>query len=139
MRTHEGVLENDLQAFRQHAGEVSSFLEREGVGAKATYALEMAFEELVTNVIKYAYGNPSPGHHEIRYAVRVADDHVGLVVEDDGREFDPVTSDLPPLAASIEVASPGGLGLRVLRRTARSFDYRREDGRNRVEITFATP
>jgi len=77
MRTHEGVLESDLQAFRDHAAKVSSFLEVEGVDARATYALEMAFEELVTNVIKYAYGEGAATGHEIRYAVRV-----GLVSPD---------------------------------------------------------
>jgi serine/threonine-protein kinase RsbW len=98
----------------------------------------MAFEELVTNVIKYAYGAASAEGREIRYAVRVAADHVGLALEDDGLPFDPVTSELPELPTRIEEARIGGLGLRVLRRTARSFDYLREGDRNRVEITFAT-
>jgi serine/threonine-protein kinase RsbW len=138
MRTHEGVLESDSQAFRHHATAVSSFLEAEGVDPHATYALEMAFEELVTNVIKYAYGAASAEGREIRYAVRVAADHVGLALEDDGLPFDPVTSELPELPTRIEEARIGGLGLRVLRRTARSFDYLREGDRNRVEITFAT-
>lgn len=131
---HAGVLECGLEAFRQHATELSAFLELHEVEARATYNLELAFEELVTNIIKYAHDDVSG--HTIRYAVRIDDDHVGLVVEDDGRPFDPVSAALPQTASSLEEADVGGLGLHVLRRTSREFTYARDGDRNHIEITF---
>jgi serine/threonine-protein kinase RsbW len=131
-----GVLPNRLGAFQSHALEVERFLEQHGVAQRAAYHVQLAFEELVTNVIKYAFDDDRD--HAISYALRVADDRVSLSLEDDGRPFDPVSSPLPPLAANLEEAEVGGLGLRVLRKAATSFRYRREAGVNHVEIQFSS-
>jgi anti-sigma regulatory factor (Ser/Thr protein kinase) len=131
---HAAVLECSLEAFRRHATEVSAFLELHAVEPRAVYNLELAFEELVTNIIKYAHDDSSG--HTIRYVVRIDDDQVGLEVEDDGRPFDPVSAALPQIATKLEEADIGGLGLHVLRRTSREFSYTRNGDRNHIEITF---
>ena len=124
-----------MEAFQEHAVGVSTLLEEEGVEPRPAYSMELAFEELITNVIKYAYEDPDG--HVIRYALRVDPDEVALEVEDDGDPFDPTTAELPEIPGGLEEAKVGGLGLHILRRTSKSFRYERRNGRNHISISFA--
>jgi anti-sigma regulatory factor (Ser/Thr protein kinase) len=56
---------------------------------------------------------------------------------DDGRAFDPTTAALPAPVRRLEEAPDGGRGLVLLRRLASGLDYRRDGGRNRLEVSIA--
>ncbi len=90
-------------------------------------------DELATNVAKY-----SEGATELRVAAR--QDGAGgtvLVVEDDGAPFDPFAQEAPQTGLALEDRVPGGLGLLLVRQLAAHVDYRRVEGRNRVEVVLA--
>lgn len=57
-------------------------------------------------------------------------------VEDDGPSFDPTAVRAPCAPQSLDEASPGGLGLVLVRRLAAAFRWRREGDRNVTEVTL---
>jgi serine/threonine-protein kinase RsbW len=111
-----------------------AFLEAGDVGARALYRAELAFEELVTNVVRHGYGDRSPGTSAIDVTAEVYGDEIVLTVEDGGPPFDPSQAIDAPLPTRIEDARIGGLGLRLVRMAARRIDYERVGDRNRVII-----
>jgi anti-sigma regulatory factor (Ser/Thr protein kinase) len=115
--------------------EVAEFLEKQAVAPRAAYAIQLVLEELVTNVINYAYDDA--GTHEI--GVRVAlEAAFGVVeIEDDGRPFDPRDVPEADVRRPLEDRPVGGLGLHLVRQMAAKVDYRRAEGKNRVEVRIA--
>ncbi len=101
------------------------------------YAASLVLEEVVTNVVKHAHDDPS--EHELRLDVSLVDGKVRVTASDDGRPFDPTDAPPPPAPESLEDIKPGGLGLTLIRAVSESVTYRREGGRNVVEVVVGEP
>ena len=94
------------------------------------------FEEVATNIIRYAYADESD--HLITVALEFHPNAVVMTFEDDGVPFDPSTRppDRPP--EPIEDAEIGGRGLLLVRKAACSLQYERTtDEHNRLTVTIA--
>ena len=96
-------------------------------------AADLALEEHVTNVLKYAYSDSAS--HEIRVRLSCNAQALLVEVEDDGRAFNPL--DLAPvdISAPLEQRPIGGLGIHLMRQFMDALDYRREGGRNILRMT----
>jgi anti-sigma regulatory factor (Ser/Thr protein kinase) len=123
---------NDLAVLDQNRASLRTYLESASVDAHAIHRVELAFDELVTNICRHGYADDLA--HYIRVEIRVAGNHVAMIFDDDGREFDPVNAQLPDKPESIERAQPGGLGLLLLRRMSSEMRYERVGARNRTYI-----
>lgn len=126
--------------FRPDAIELASalqrfddFLDARQTAPALTHALRFVFEEIVTNTIKYGYDDGPSGH---RISVHVSlDTSPRLVIEDDGRPFDPLqASSASDLDLSVEERPIGGLGLYMVKTMAARMDYVRDDKLNRLTI-----
>ncbi len=106
----------------------TDFLRAERVPEEGVFAVNLALEELITNALKYGYGEDPPRCVFIR--VNAFADRVTLLLEDDANPFDPFGQPEPDLERPAEERAPGGLGLRFVKRTMTSHAYRREGGRN---------
>jgi len=94
---------------------------------------ELLFEEVVTNLLRHGFD--APGEREVGIEAAAAPDGCTLVFEDAGRPFDPTAAALPQAPARLADAPVGGLGLVLLRRTARRLAYvRLPEGRNRLTV-----
>ena len=119
------------------AAAVQGLGRREGWGEGFVYRLNVVLDELASNIILHGRecGRPVP-----RITIRIRCRHPEVVVEvcDNGRPFDP-SSDAPPpliLEAGASSVPVGGLGLHLVRSMVDTLSYRREDGRNRLTLTF---
>jgi len=100
--------------------------------ARALYRLELVLEEILMNMVMHAF--PQGGVHPIQFELQIESDALVLRFEDDGVAFDPLRAPAPSMAASIGEAVPGGLGLFLTRKAARSLEYTRAEGRNRLTV-----
>jgi sigma-B regulation protein RsbU (phosphoserine phosphatase) len=116
--------------FRQLAAEI-------GLDAARTDDLELCLNELVANVLNYAY--PDEKIREIRILAEGSAGDLRVSVEDDGRPFDPRTRPSPARADSLEHAGVGGWGLPIVRALAPGLTYERGEGWNRVTIHAHRP
>lgn len=122
------ALKNDLEALAQATCSLEEFLQTHAAGSDACFTSILVLEEIVTNVIKYAYEDTAP--HEILLEVRLSSGHVVIQVSDDGRDFNPLAVQLPDLEQPLEERPIGGLGVHLVRNLAESVEYQRAGGRN---------
>lgn len=117
---------------------LAAWLPGQGIALAGMHRIEIVFEEVATNIMKYAHADGGQGRHRIEATLRIQDGSALLTVEDDGFAFDPRSVEAKPLEGPLEDQTPGGLGLLMVRSMALGLDYRRtEQGRNRVEIRLA--
>lgn len=96
-------------------------------------SVDLALEELLSNVYKYAYPGGVPGQVEV--AIDVGQEAIRLEVADWGIPFDPTTVPAPPRPTLDEPR--GGRGLFLVRSVARSLRYRRDGSRNVTSVEFS--
>ena len=130
----EWSMANDSADLARVLDEVDAQLAPLPVSPKRKYAVRLALDELLSNVLRYAYDDDA--RHRIDLKLETgAPFH--LTIADDGKPFDP-TADAPPpvLDGPIEDRPIGGLGLHILKKMGLRLAYRREAGRNVVRVDF---
>jgi phosphoserine phosphatase RsbU/P len=102
---------------------------------KAIYDLRLASEEIVTNIVNYAY--PAG---DGRLAIAWNHDHESGTItaefEDAGIPFNPLEYPAPTLGAPIENRKIGGLGIMMVRKRMHDVRYRRAAGTNVLTIEY---
>nr|WP_294509269.1 ATP-binding protein [uncultured Rhodopila sp.] len=103
------------------------------------FAVQLCFEEAVSNVMRHGFvGAPGAGK-DILLALERRGDTVIAAICDRGVAFDPLAMAPPAPAASIEDAVVGGQGIHLMRTFAQRMDYERRDGMNRLTLRFIVP
>ena len=100
-----------------------------GLSSALVHDLCVAFDEALSNIVKYGYGNDT-ARHEISVAIRIADTDVVAEIEDDGVPFDPLAAPPPRLEAKLDERPIGGLGIYLMRKLMDDVRYARRGGRN---------
>ncbi len=125
-------MSNDMAALTRLMGRANTFFEDRGLPKRVVHTANLALEEILTNVVKYAY--PDAAEHQISVSIELSSQELVILFSDDGLEFNPVTCPEPQLKESILDSQTGGLGIHLVRQTVDSLDYRREGERNLVTI-----
>lgn len=125
---------NDSADLARVLDEVDERLAPLPLSPKRKYAVRLALDELLSNVIHHAYDDAAV--HRIDLQLETGEPF-HLAIEDDGKPFDP-TADAPPpvLDGPVEDRPIGGLGLHLLTQMGMRLSYRREAGRNLVRVDF---
>jgi serine/threonine-protein kinase RsbW len=129
------TLKNDPSEIGRLVDLLEAFGPQSGLTDDATFKLTLALDEIVANVVRHGFDDDR--EHRIEVKVTVDDRTVTASVEDDGVEFDPREAPVPDLDLPIEMRKPGGLGMHLVKATMDSVEYRRQDGRNILTVTFA--
>lgn len=95
---------------------------------------ELCVDELVTNVVRYAF--PEDGGKAVTVRVERSSSGLEISIEDRGRPFDPTAALLPAMPHTLDEAVPGGRGLLLIRSIAPRLRYERRDGVNRITLVF---
>jgi anti-sigma regulatory factor (Ser/Thr protein kinase) len=108
-------------------------LAAEAIPPDVAYALELCFEEAVSNA---AYHGGAP---DLRAGWRREPGAFRFAIEDSGPAFDPTAAPEASAPASLEDAAIGGLGIALMRRFSDAMTYARRDGRNLLIVTKRLP
>lgn len=112
---------------------IDQLAERAGLATSVVFAVKLALEEAVLNVINYAH--KANGGHQIEILLYLTDAALTLEIVDDGEEFDPLTeAPEPDIDAPIDERKVGGLGIHLIREMMDEVGYRRADDRNRLTM-----
>jgi serine/threonine-protein kinase RsbW len=97
--------------------------------------IQLACEEIVLNVINYAYPEGQPG--DIELTAKRTNDGVGLVVKisDWGRPFNPLKEKEPDVRAPWQERRVGGLGIFMTKKIMDEVEYQRAEERNEFTLT----
>jgi anti-sigma regulatory factor (Ser/Thr protein kinase) len=114
---------------------VLKFLEPAALPARVVYRIELVLEELLLNVA--LHGGPAPAEgHIVDLTVSLEEERVLVCMSAEGLPFDPRPAAAGVPAPSLENATPGGLGLMLVRRATVALDYERRDDRNVLRLAF---
>jgi anti-sigma regulatory factor (Ser/Thr protein kinase) len=107
--------------------------EQVGFPPKALMQLQVALDEVISNVIKYAW--PEGGLHELHLCLQANAIGIEAVVIDDGQPFDPRSRPKPQSSPIGHRPRPGGVGIHMVNQLVDEFEYRRVDELNCVTLT----
>ena len=121
-----------LAGLEKAAAALRAFLDARQLHGDPRYNVELAFEEVASNIIRY--GSPIG---DVELAISFDADEIVLTFEDDGVPFDPRRHPDPVTPASIDEALVGGLGLLLVRNVSRDITYERTSQcRNRLRLAI---
>ena len=100
---------------------------------KAQMQINIAIDELFSNIAHYAYA-PEVGEATVR--VEVDEDPLSVILTfiDGGKPYDPLSNADPDTTLSAEERSIGGLGIFMVKKTMDAIAYRYEGGKNILTI-----
>ena len=78
----------------------NAFAERHGIPAAVRRKIDVVFDELLNNIVSYAYHDDN--EHTIDVRVERSSDRLAVTFTDDGIPFDPFASAAPDTALSLE-------------------------------------
>ena len=128
---------NRLEEIAGVTERIEAFGAMHGLTAEDLFKLTLALDEVVTNIISYAYDDAD--EHQIGIRIDLDGHTVTMRVEDDGRAYNPLDAPKPDLGADIEARPIGGLGVYLVRSVMDEVEYRREGARNILIMRKRTP
>ena len=90
--------------------------------------MHLVIDELLTNIISYAY--PDDEHHEIGIKIELSANRLKVSMVDDGIPFNPLGLETPDTELSLEEREIGGLGIHIVRKMMDKVSYRRRIDKN---------
>ena len=100
---------------------------------KASYQLHLALEEILVNVVSYAYEGKE-GDVSISYDIDKSHKKVKVIIKDSGKEFDPTEAEDPNLEGTAKERKIGGLGIYIVKNIVDDIKYSRICNQNVLEI-----
>lgn len=132
----ELTLEATLEGVRAVTEFIDAQLEALDCPMKAQMQIDVAIDELFSNIARYAYAG-GRGEATVRFEFDKAARTAVLTFIDSGVPYDPLTHEDPDVTLSAEERGIGGLGIFLVKRTMNDVAYRRENGRNVLTIRKA--
>ena len=112
---------------------VDEQLEQLDCPARAQAQIDIAIDELFSNIVHYAY-HPELGWATVR--VEVAEEPLSVVITfiDQGVPYDPLAKLDPDVTLSAEEREVGGLGIYIVKKSMDEITYEYKEGRNILRI-----
>ena len=130
-------LERTVTAILENFGMVADFvdeeLEKRNVPMAAEAQIDIALDEIYTNVAKYAYGDEVG---EVTVRLDFSDDvsEVRMTVSDAGIPYDPLQQEDPDVSLEADERQIGGLGIYLVKQLMDEVSYEYRGGMNILRI-----
>lgn len=100
---------------------------------KAQMQIDIAIDELFSNIARYAY-NPKTGPATVR--VEVDENPLAVIITfiDKGMPYDPLAKADPDVSKSADEREIGGLGIYMVKKSMDDITYEYRDGQNVLRI-----
>ena len=120
----------DMKWYERIRDDVMAAAEEAGVSLRQQLKLELGFEEILVNIISYAYDDP--GYVWVKTAGE--GDCFRIEFADHGKPFDPLAQDDPDTSEEGLLAREGGLGIFLVKESMDEVSYRYEGGANILTV-----
>lgn len=117
------TIANDVADAAIVAEALETFGAKHGVPHEALVALQVSADEIVSNVIKYAWKG---GAHQIHVRITARTEAVEVQVVDDGEAFNPLEGPDLRRCEDASTPGPGGIGIRLVRQLMDVIEYARK-------------
>lgn len=125
---------NKMKCFHHFQPRVEAFGEKHGLPMKIVFHLNLVLDELITNIIDYGYADFD--EHPIDVFVCLDGNILTIRIEDDSEPFNILEAPEPDMDVPLEEREhPGGMGIHLVKNMVHHIDYRRENGKNVLQLT----
>ena len=131
---HHLILHNDVEQIALLPEFVEAVAKEAQLDNEATFNLNLALEEAVSNVIMYAYPEGTDGMVDIKAIVDVK--HVSFIITDSGKPFDPTAKEDIDINSKMDERPIGGLGIHLVRTIMDTVKYERKGENNILIMTI---
>lgn len=100
---------------------------------KAQMQIDIAIDEVFSNIARYAYA-PGSGDATVRVETECDPPAVMITFIDAGTPYNPLTKEDPNTTLSAEEREIGGLGIYMVKKSMDAMEYAFEDGCNKLSI-----
>ena len=121
-------LKNQVGELERVAQFIEEISEELGLSMELQMNLNLVMEEMVSNVIFYAY--PDGTDAEIELMVEDDGKELTFVLSDQGREFDPTLKEDADIDVNPIDREIGGMGILIVKNIMNKVTYQRLDGKN---------
>jgi len=125
-------MRNTLAELERVTREAGDSLKGAGVPLEALRTVNLGLEEVITNILKYAYDDRE--EHVIEISLSLQGGELRIEVTDDGRKFNPLEHPEPNTRKSADQREAGGLGIEFLRKLFDRMDYQRRGSFNTLVL-----
>ncbi|HEY1362692.1 MAG TPA: ATP-binding protein [Xanthobacteraceae bacterium] len=120
---------NRLSEIERVASLVDEFGARHSLSNEILVALNVSLDEIINNIISYGYEDA--GHHDIVVRLNLRSSDIEVVIEDDGKPFNPLLAPAPDFADKSRL---GGVGLHFVRKLMDRLEYVRAGEVNQLRL-----
>jgi sigma-B regulation protein RsbU (phosphoserine phosphatase) len=113
-------------------GAFEEFSEKAGIPMPVAMKVNLVFDELLNNIISYAF--PEGSEHKIRIHAEKSVDRLLIIIEDDGLPFNPFAQSEVDTSQSLDERQIGGLGIHLVKNVMDDFSYERHLDSNVVTL-----
>lgn len=113
---------------------VNEQLEAYGCSMKVQTQIDIAIDELFSNIAHYAY-HPGVGPATVRVELREQPCSVVVTFIDNGVPYDPLKKEDPDTTLPADERQIGGLGIFMVKKSMDAVEYTYKDGQNILTIT----
>ena len=124
----EIIIKNEIAELERVAVFVEEVSQLLSLDSEKTMNLNLALEEVVSNVILYAY--PQKMGENIIIKASSDDNILVFTITDKGDEFDPTKVEDADITLAAEDREIGGLGIFIVKNIMNEVTYQRLDGKN---------
>jgi anti-sigma regulatory factor (Ser/Thr protein kinase) len=133
MGTLSFALKNRLSELDVLCDRLRQFCQASGVSKRQTFEINLALDELFTNIISHGFKDDDEHHVHVTCANQ--DDVLKITIEDDGIPFNPTAAPHPNLKCAFKDRDIGGLGIHLIRSYMDRIEYTRKAGKNVLVLT----
>ena len=126
-------LKNQVGELERVAQFIEEISEELGLSMELQMNLNLVMEEMVTNVIFYAY--PQGEVADIELLAKSDGKELTFVLSDQGKEFDPTAKEDADLDVNPADRELGGMGIFIVKNIMNKVTYQRLEGKNLLTMT----
>jgi len=128
----EKRITNRLERISDIAEMVEVFCEAHRCRKQTVAEINIALDEILSNIINYGYDDEGIGEIAIRLYFK--SDSIFVEVEDAAKPFDPTQARPPQFAESLHARKVGGLGIHFVKTLMDEVVYTRHQGKNMLKL-----
>ena len=125
-------IRNKLNEITSAVEQFEAFAMENKVSLNVIQKLNIVFDELLNNVISYAYKDEK--EHIISINAGLRGERLVVTISDDGEPFNPFGKNPPDTMLSLEERSVGGLGIHLVKNLMDEYDYKRNVNKNIITL-----
>jgi anti-sigma regulatory factor (Ser/Thr protein kinase) len=127
------VIKNHLPEIAAVNEKFEAFAEEFGVPQRIAMKFDIIFDEILNNIISYAYHDD--GDHDIEVRMELAGERLIVIIADDGAPFNPLSVAAPRTDLPLEDRKIGGVGIHLVRNLVDGVSYQRRIDKNVLTLT----